>query len=321
MAHELDFSTGRAAMAYTGSTPWHGLGTQLEKGAPIEEWAEAAGMNWNINRAFVRYFTDRQQTDQRILNDKVVLHRSDNGNALGVVSADYKPVQPREVLQFFEDLVASAGFHLSTAGVLRGGKRFWAMAEVANPISIGGDQVRGNLLLATGCDGTLATTAKLTAVRVVCNNTLTAATAKDSSSYVKIKHNIQFDAAEVRDKLAAADEEFRIYMNRLAPLAERRVTDEEVKAVLDDLLKGQTTRADMTKSKPYVMIDDLFRGGAIGSDRHPNTAWQLLNAVTEYVDHHARARSTDNRMDTAWFGRGDDLKTEAVERIMQLVTV
>ena len=49
-----------------------------------------------------------------------------------------------------------------------------------------------------------------------------------------------------------------------------------------------------------------------------NTAWGLVNAVTEYVDHHRRARSQDNRLDSAWFGQGAVLKQRALSTALKL---
>ena len=49
------------------------------------------------------------------------------------------------------------------------------------------------------------------------------------------------------------------------------------------------------------------------------TAWGLLNAVTEYVDHHRRARNQDNRLDSAWFGQGAQLKHKALEQALTLI--
>ncbi|MBN0134206.1 DUF932 domain-containing protein, partial [Pseudomonas aeruginosa] len=85
-------------------------------------------------------------------------------------------VQPREVLEFYRDLTQVSGYELETAGVLKGGRKFWALARTGQNTSLkGNDLVNGYLLLATSCDGTLATTATPTTVRVVCNNTLTIA--------------------------------------------------------------------------------------------------------------------------------------------------
>ncbi len=45
-----------------------------------------------------------------------VLHRSDTGAPLAVVSNGYNVVQPSEVMSFFRTLVDLGGFKLETAG-------------------------------------------------------------------------------------------------------------------------------------------------------------------------------------------------------------
>jgi len=62
MAHEIDTTTGRAAMAYIGQTPWHGLGRRLEEGATIETWQQAAGMEWEVLRSKVRFAIEQDGT-------------------------------------------------------------------------------------------------------------------------------------------------------------------------------------------------------------------------------------------------------------------
>ncbi|KES22997.1 hypothetical protein FG99_15645 [Pseudomonas sp. AAC] len=49
------------------------------------------------------------------------------------------------------------------------------------------------------------------------------------------------------------------------------------------------------------------------------TAWGLLNAVTEYIDHERRARSNEYRIDSAWFGQGAVIKQRALDAALQLV--
>jgi hypothetical protein len=73
----------------------------------------------------------------------------------------------REILEFYRDLTEQSGFELETAGVLKGGKKFWALARTGQTSMLKGKDVsNGYMLLATACDGTLATTAQFTSIRV-----------------------------------------------------------------------------------------------------------------------------------------------------------
>ena len=75
---------------------------------------------------------------------------------------------------------------------------------------------------------------------------------------------------------------------------------------------------DITKNRAYKKILELFDGAAIGSDIAGirGTRWQLLNAVTEYVDHHAPNRNNDARLDSAWFRQGSNLKSDAMNLLL-----
>jgi hypothetical protein len=56
-------------------------------------------------------------------------YRSDTKAALSVVSSRYQVVQPKEILEFYRDLTEISGFELETAGVLKEGKKIWALAK------------------------------------------------------------------------------------------------------------------------------------------------------------------------------------------------
>jgi hypothetical protein len=116
MAHDIDCSTGKPAIAYIGETPWHGLGEKLPAGQPIEVWIKAARLDWELKRLPVQFLIDSKL---RVMDDRFVLARSDTGAALSVVSGDYHIVQPKDVLEFFRDLVASFHYTLEIAVALR----------------------------------------------------------------------------------------------------------------------------------------------------------------------------------------------------------
>lgn len=344
MSHELTISasTNRAEMAYVGERPWHGLGQQLQADAPFEDWQAAAGMDWRILRSKVRYFADRDGATQLEVPDQHVLFRSDTKAPLGLVSSKYKTVQPAQVLEFFKDLVGDAGFTLETAGTLFGGKKFWALANIGESANIvGSDQVGGYLLLSTSCDGSSATSARLTTVRVVCNNTLSMATSARGKKQVDVSHRTVFDGARVKDSMGVVRGQFAEFVDAARALTTVKLSTDVAETFVRQLLRPdekaagdsfadlmarghRVADADATKQRSPRGEQDilrLFNGAGMG-DRLAGvhgTGWGMLNAVTEYVDHRASARSDSHRLNSAWFNGGDDLKTACFERLLAMV--
>lgn len=324
MAHLLDFmANGNAAMAYVGKTPWHGLGQELTAGASIDEWRVQAGLDWSVQRSPVFFHQNPEFSFGNIKYAKRhVLFRSDTHKELSVVSKDYKIHQPEEVLSFFDQIARIGGFQMETAGVLKDGERIWGLARVNDGTDIvDGDLTRPYLLLATSYDGTLATTARFTSVRVVCNNTLQMATVDDSDGIVRVSHNVRFDADKVRKELGIYVDSWERFQTEMRVMAKKQLSINEAEAFTAKLLgKRQAAnpatgqKADITKNKNYIKIMELFKGDALGHEMVGNTAYGLMNAITEWTDHY-RGRSVDTRLNAAWFGDGNALKLEAKEML------
>ncbi|MGF6635088.1 DUF932 domain-containing protein [Paraburkholderia sp. MM6662-R1] len=315
------------SMAYIGEQPWHGLGNQLSPNQPIEAWAAAARMNWTIEEAEVRFVAGSGGLGSiHAFPEQKVLYRSDTQEPLSVVSSRYQTVQPRAILEFYRDLTEVGGFQLETAGVLKSGRKLWALARTGQSVSLKGrDEVNGYLLLATACDGTLATTAQFTSIRVVCNNTLAIALG-DSASAIKVPHRSQFDADAVKRQLGIAISSWDAFMVRMKALSERKVKPETAEAYFRRVLTypvsdTQGNPATATNDRAIKAVHNLYAGRGKGSDlaSASGTAWGLLNAVTEYVDHERRARSDDHRLDAALFGQGAALKQRAWNEALKLV--
>ena len=322
MAHMIDETTGRAAMAYTGATPWHGLGQALTPGASIETWTREAGLGYDVLESPVQYSTPASSELQR-WPDRKVLHRSDTGAPLAVVSDGYRVVQPAEIMDFFRELVELGGFQLETAGALSDGRRVWALASVAEAAPVvSRDLVKPYLLLGTSYDGTMATVAKFTAIRVVCNNTITAAVGgygEKSLGYLKsavrVLHSERFNAESVRLQLGIVANAWESFLVQSRQLADQPMAAEAADAFVAELLQPyHTSKLPINETRAYKRIIALFNGGAIGSDLPgvAGTRWAMLNAVTELVDHE-RGRSNNTRIESAWFGAGAALKARAAE--------
>lgn len=315
------------SMAYVNETPWHGLGNQLSANQPLEVWARQAGMDWRIEETEVRFVSGSAGSNLGSIHafpEQKVLYRSDTKMPLSVVSARYAVVQPIELIEFYRDLVEAGGYQLETAGVLKDGKKLWALARTGQSVSLKDkDTVNGYLLLSTSCDGSLATTAQFTSVRVVCNNTLQIALG-DSAGAVKVPHRSQFNAQAVKRQLGIAISSWDGFIARMKALSECKVNDTAAEAFLRRVLTypvGSGQPVPATNDSAIKTVQSLFGGKGMGSTlgSSSGTAFGLLNAVTEYCDHHRRARSEDHRRDAAWFGTGAALKQKAWDEALRLV--
>jgi phage/plasmid-like protein (TIGR03299 family) len=321
MAHAVQ------TMAYVGQTPWHQLGNQLPAKQSIEVWAQKAGMDWEIRDTPVRYMTEQAGALGSIMSfdDQKVLYRSDTKAALSVVSSRYQVVQPKAVLEFYRDLTEVSGFELETAGVLKEGKKFWALAKTGKETVLkGNDTVKGYILLATSCDGTLATTATPTTIRVVCNNTLTIAL-NGASSAIKVPHSTSFDPQAVKKQLGIAVSSWDSFMYRMKTLSERKVKSHEAMNYFLKVICNTDNHVDpaqgLMNERALKAVQALYDGKGQGSElaSASGTAWGLLNAITQFTDHERRARSQEYRLDSAWFGQGASLKQRALDHALQLV--
>lgn len=321
MAHEIDLSNDKENMAYVGELPWHGLGKQLTADAGIDTWKREAGMDWSILTSPVIYevpvAVDEEESakeeysekfEQMTMDERVLFFRSDNHAALSVVSNNFKIVQPSEILEFYRDLVADAGFSLETAGCLFGGRKFWALAKCGESARImGQDEIKPYLLLASACDGSMATVAHYTSVRVVCNNTLRMAVGADGNkAKIRVPHNASFDHSAVKLDLGVAKDSWEQFIHNANRLASTKIDrDTAIDMVAKQLKKewlnqegGAQERDEMLQASiPLRRIIQLFDGAAKGAEfaSAKGTAWGLVNAVTEYYDHEAGNKADRNR--------------------------
>lgn len=350
MAHQIE------QIAYVGETPWHGLGNQLSPHQPIEVWAEQAGMDWRIESSDVSYMAQNERGQSIIMpyEEQRVLYRSDTHAPLSVVSQRYQEVQPKQILEFYRDLTEQSGFELETAGVLKGGKKFWALAKTGQTSSLKGKDVsNGYILLATACDGTLATTAQFTSIRVVCNNTLAIALKGQnlSAGVVKVPHSTKFDAEKIKQQLGISVRAWEDHMYEMKQLSQCKVTQTEAAAYFDAVFNNTSlsvpeqedgiiqfyrnvamqaqsnnpaTKSDnktepngRAMSKVMTMFNGQGRGAELSSAK--DTAYGLLCSITEFADHERRAMSQDHRLDSAWFGAGAGLKQRGLEQALAMI--
>ena len=257
--------------------------------------------------------------------------RSDTRDILGVVGTSYRPVQNRECFSFLDAVVSDGRLRYHTAGALGKGERVWMLAKLPNDIRVknSDDITEKFLLLSNSHDGGSALRVYFTPIRVVCANTLAMAEGGSRGQGVSIIHkgDLSSKVQQAQEVLGLAEQFYDFVELKIDRLATYYPSGEELDnyfaAVAPNPPAGESTRAKNVRQE----LHRLFEQG-IGHDmpeiRH--TAWTAYNAVTEYVDHCRTTRGTTpadraaNRLESAWFGSGAQLKQRAWELALQMAT-
>lgn len=326
MAHLIDIKeNGKASMAYTNEVPWHTLGNLMVPGASLEEWSIEADMSHRIESAPV-CFLDLDD-EAHVFSDQKVLYRSDNKYPLSIVHQNYKEIQPITILEWFDEFIKARMMSMETAGTMQKGRKMWALAKIDKDFDLGKkDIVKPYVLLATSCDKSLATTARLTYVRVVCNNTLQMAYA-DHGDVVKINHRTAFDQAaqtRVKEELGLVESQIEETEKTYKSMVGVPLKKEDVVGFFLTLFASET-KGDkiILEDLPIRKISGMFDAYQNAPGQDMGTAkgslWGAVNAVSYMVDHNPSARSDDSRLNSAWFGQGAALKNRAVNVATEII--
>ena len=325
MAHNIDMSNDRANMAFLGSRKdiWHSLGQEMKEGMSIEEWQKAAGLDWVAQKSHA--FAQVGEDDEMLAaTDWRFMVRSDTKKVLGVVGKGYQPVQPRDVLDWFDRYIkCDPRFKLDVAGSLKGGQIIWATATFQEDISVNGDRHVARLLMTTTFDGSGSTINRATMTRVVCNNTLDCALADKAKSTIRTTHRSKFDPVAVGAELANIAKGFEAYKAMGEAMAKTPVKDKSLLAFFRNMLDipedaEKTDDVSTRKLNQLTQLGEAYKA-TLNEGTEPGTAWTALNAFTRWIDHDRSVRGNggtteqERRFTSAQFDTGSQLKAKAVE--------
>lgn len=309
MAHNINTYIGRASA-------WHQLGTVTGQFMTLDEIMAHGGMVYDVEKRQLEYGGTPVEAWGTF--------RTDNGAFLGSVGEGYTVVNHVEGFRMLDSLVNAAdGAHYETAGVLGRGEVVWGLIDLKQTVAVGDDVSKGYLLFTTSHNGSFAHQYRQTLTRVVCQNTLNVAIRAKTAAMFRVKHtkNAQARIDDAHKALEAIAGETKTIEEKLRFLAERRVTRESLDSIMARLfpkVKDDDGTERVTTRRENIVADILARyeyadGGAFPEQR--GTAYNLLNAITEYTDHF-RSTKGGQRAESATFGSGDKLKTQALEVIL-----
>ena len=264
-----------------GERAWHGMGVVTDGTLPAREAFETADALFTVEKRELFYPTEPGDEGRTLPfyqpSGSFAVVRTDTQALLGVVSKQYEIVQNDSLLRMAEFIREEVD--MDCVVVLADGAKvaFTASLRGAETDIVPGDTVKRRIVGYLGHDGKTGCGAKFTNIRVVCQNTLTAALA-DNGSHSSITHkngaNGNFDALINSIDVARQDFVTECELMREFSRASMRLQgfDEFVDEVYN-IDEGQVFR------KRDKLRDAFLRG--YGSDFAPASIWNAVNAITQ----------------------------------------
>lgn len=312
MSHNVE------TMAYTNEKPWHGLGTYIEKAPTVKAMIKAAGLTWKVEKKPMMI----AGTDQ-VVPDFFALKRDSDDFVLDVVGSRYQPSQIEDVFGFFHDFVKEGKATMETAGSLDHGRYVWGLARLNHDFTLPGkDKVKGYVLVACPFKQGKSLLMKTTAVRVVCQNTLTMALSEVSNEF-RMNHRNSFDEAQIknaRTTLGLAHDQMDEFEKNATVLRGINMTEKETIKVLAPVYAPEVELADLLRDFNEHATPKIARVMDINKNApgaQPDNAWGVFNAVTYFSDHVA-GRTADKRLTNAWVGKTAKQKDKVLSALLEL---
>jgi phage/plasmid-like protein (TIGR03299 family) len=312
--------------------PWHREGTVLADYPG--SWAEArklAGLNWDPVTTGVYAFTGINldaTTHYAPIDGWKCIIRSDTGAVLSINRETYTVINHGAMGEIVEAVLAQANVKWETAGVLDGGRAVWCLALLDEPITLPGDTspTLPYLAITNRHDGTGACALRATAVRIVCANTFRAAelegerTGTTFSFIHKSSWRQRID--EAREAVTGARREMRRYSELAAELLAIPINQRQRELFVTEfipmppqgLVTDRVARNVEEARKALRLLFDSTTNKEIA-----DTAYGLVQAAGEYLDHVRTARSWETRLNRTLI-RPEPLKHRALSLVREITT-
>lgn len=256
----------------------------------------------------------------------------DTGDALGIVSADYHVVQNRECFAFFDSIVDKGEAIFQTAGALGIGERIFVTAKLPEDILVHGEPVENYLLLTSGHDGKAGSAIQVgfTSVRVVCQNTLTAAL-RGLQNKVTILH---FGGAKTKLETAAKvmgmASKYTIGLNDIFnQMAETKITDQQLRKFIEETMRpvSQVVSKEELEEQfsPLFIkkVDQIFDFAKSHdtqvTDAAAGTVWGAYNAISGYYTWMKNYKTQEEKMQDIYYKDGGKRIEKAFQNALSLI--
>lgn len=237
--------------------------------------------------------------------------RLDTGAHLGIVGADYAPLQNHECAAFLQTLTDCV---VEKAGVFGDGCKVWWVLRLPGEIRIGNDTLQKYSVMINAHDGTLGFRWFITPIRPWCSNMISMLIKSKMDYSISARHtrNINARVTEASRVFAKVEEAYATLQAAYLELSNRIFPDDQVLNYVEACLRPR----DATNKRYREACERI----AINYQSDPcrGSAWGVLNAVTEYLDHQRPMRGSgqaERRFSNAFLGTTAALKQRAYDMI------
>jgi len=336
MGHEM---TEHDQMYSVREAPWHlGTGTNvlMLDTAPETRMArvEAAGHAFTVEEHDV--YLRREQPAGEVsqpaptfpkVDGWKALTRSDTDDILNVARGSYEVVQNVVGHELFEALSQGAKLDDGTGGTVKNGAVCYLSARVDEPQQVTGDDspIYPYVVVLWTHDGSGALQARRTSVRPVCWNTISLgeAEARRSGRNFTFRHtkNVLARIEEAKRVIAGAREETAAFVELANELARMPVSDEQRERFVTTFIPKPEAEVISDQVLDNILrerskVRAIFDGPTI-PEAHRNTAYGLVQAGIEYLDHLRAYRNSDTYLGRTLL-RDEPLKRRLVPMVREL---
>jgi phage/plasmid-like protein (TIGR03299 family) len=317
MAHMIDNSKGFNAFVSFAAPAWHNLGTVLNNPLNTADALNQGGLDYTVLKLpNIHLLPDGNEL---ISEDSFFTVRTDVNKVLGSrLGKDYEVMQNIEALNVVDEILQSGTATIETAGAIDNGKKVFICLKVNKDIIVGNsDHVKQYVLICNSHDGSLSITAMPTNIRVVCNNTLTAAL-RNSQDKIKIRHtsNANYrlqEAAKIlklmSNNTAANEDNYNAMVNAVISKEQMFNYFGNVffnAAEIKELQEGKRAKEVISSRKENILSEVLNfanrgQGQSMAMKGNDHTMWSAYNAVTGYITRKKYSSSSD-RANSLLFG-------------------
>jgi phage/plasmid-like protein (TIGR03299 family) len=251
--------------------------------------------------------------------------RSDNRGTLSYQRNSYNIIPNSAFGEIIDSILEAEPdtVQLETGGSLAEGRKVWMLARINEPVRLPGDgsYTFPYLGITSSHDGQASCAARLTAVRIVCGNTFSAAEAEGERTGAVYSFSHRGDwrsrMGEAREALIYAREQTQQYTEAMTELLGVKVTPAQEQLFLREFIPTPPEGLISDRVAKNIAEARAAVLGFLGSETVEGagvrgTAYGLVQAAGEYLDHSRTARTWETRMNRSLL-RPEPLKAKAAK--------